>query len=121
MPRARSRVAEVQAQFGKSALEERLLPQIPAASVNPSVLQNARPSRTPTTSFRRKRSAQGISGTVLVEVTVAHDGRARIARVWYSLPANLFDDGGTASCMRQHYISRRKRMVWRLRAPSASK
>ena len=37
---------------------------------------------------------QRISGTVLVEATVAPDGRARNARVWYSLPANVFDEAG---------------------------
>ena len=35
-----------------------------------------------------------ISGTVLVEATVAPDGRARNPRVWYSLPADVFDEAG---------------------------
>jgi len=92
-PAARARIAEVQAQFGKSALEERLLPQITAASVNPTYCK-MRSVANPDNFFPSEAKRQGISGTVLVEVTVAHDGRARTARVWYSLPANLFDEAG---------------------------
>jgi TonB family protein len=92
-PAARARIAEVQAQFGKAALEERLLPQITAASENPKYCK-MRSVADPDYYYPSEAKRQGISGTVLVEVTVAHDGRARIARVWYSLPANLFDEAG---------------------------
>jgi len=92
-PAARARIAEVQAQFGKAALEERLLPQIIAASVNPKSCK-LRSVADPDNFYPSEAKLQMISGTVLVEVTVARDGRARSVRVWNSLPANVFDEAG---------------------------
>jgi TonB family protein len=48
----------------------------------------------PDTFYPQGAKRQGISGTVLVEATVAPDGRARNARTWYSLPAGVFDQAG---------------------------
>jgi TonB family protein len=92
-PAARARIAEVEAQFGKAALEERLVPQITAASENPRVCK-MRSVANPDNFYPSEAKRQMISGTVMVEVTVAPDGRARNMRVWYSLPANVFDEAG---------------------------
>jgi TonB family protein len=46
----------------------------------------------PTISFPSDAKREGISGSALVEATVAPDGHARSARVAYSLPAGVFDE-----------------------------
>ena len=103
-PAARARIAEVQARFGKAALEERLLPK----PYVPGTAEDAKPCgmRSPANPddfypFDAKR--QMISGVVLVEVTVAPDGRARNARAWYSLPANVFDEAGRRVALANDY------------------
>ena len=92
---ARARIAEVRAKFGKAALEERLLPTPYVAGTS----EDAKPClmrfpANPDTYYPYDAKIQMISGTVLVEATVAPDGRARNARAWYSLPANVFDEAG---------------------------
>jgi len=106
-PAARARVAEVQAKFGKAALQERLLPNpyVPGSTVaNPCRMRSA---ANPDDFYPFEAKQQGISGTVVVEATVAPDGHARSARVWYSLPARVFDEAGRRLALRNGYSAPR--------------
>ena len=90
---ARDRVAEIHANYGKAALEERLLPQVTPGVVNAKSCK-VRTVADPANYFPPDAKRQMISGVVLVEVTVAPDGRARNVHAWYSLPSGLFDEAG---------------------------
>jgi uncharacterized protein len=90
---ARGRIAEVQAQFGKAALQARLLPTPRGAPVaQPAGTCQMKSAADPDYFYPPEAKRQEISGSVLVEVTVAPDGRARQVYVWYSLPAGVFDE-----------------------------
>jgi TonB family protein len=92
---ARARIAEVQAQFGKAALQARLLPTAAGTPALPSASTcTMKASANPDTFFPPEAWRRGISGSVLVEVAVAPDGRARNARVRYSLPGGVFEEAG---------------------------
>jgi TonB family protein len=99
----RQRVAEVQAKFGKAAIQERLLPTpfVPGSSIaNPCRMRAA---ANPEDFYPADARSKDISGTVVVEATVAPDGRARDPRVWYSLPAKTFDVAGRQLAMHNQY------------------
>jgi uncharacterized protein len=100
---ARSRVAEVQAQFGKAALQERLLPKpyVPGTvGKRPCTMRSV---VDPNTFYPPNAKRQEISGTVLVEARVAPDGRARNVRAVYSLPAGVFDEAGRRVALANTY------------------
>ena len=107
---ARTRIAEVQSRFGKVALQERLLPtpRVPGRRAN---LCEMRVPANPDTYYPNDAKTQMISGAVLVEATVAPDGRARNARVWYSLPAKIFDEAGRRVAMNNTYTVPRENGV----------
>jgi TonB family protein len=92
---ARARIAEVHAKFGKAALQERLLPE-PYGAGAPVDAKSCgmRSVVDPNAFYPVVEQRQGISGTVLVEVTVAPDGHARTTRVWYAVPAEAFGEAG---------------------------
>ena len=54
---------------------------------------------------------QAIAGSVLVEATVAPDGRARNARVWNSLPVGVFDEAGRRVALSNVYFAPRENGV----------
>jgi TonB family protein len=92
---ARARIAEVHEKFGKPALEERLLPKpYVFGTTADATLCKMRSAANPDTFYPDEARRQMISGTVMVEATVAPDGRARNAHAWYSVPANVFDEAG---------------------------
>jgi uncharacterized protein len=91
---ARSRVAEVQAQFGKAALQDRLLPKPYVPGTVGKRPCGMRSVADPNAFYPPNAKRQEISGTVLVEARVAPDGRARNVRALYSLPAGVFDEAG---------------------------
>jgi TonB family protein len=100
---ARNRVADVRARFGKAALQERLLPilHVPGTPVaNPCLMRSA---ANPDYFYPVQEKLKRISGTVVVEATVASDGRARNPRVWYSMPAKSFDVAGRRLAMHNKY------------------
>jgi uncharacterized protein len=97
---ARARVAELQAQYGKAALEQRLYPVPHIAGTSTLVPETVRES-TPCTfqsaanpdNYYPPAAVQArVSGNVFVDYTVAPDGRARNPRIWYALPALVFDE-----------------------------
>lgn len=109
-PAARNRVAELQSRFGKAALQERLFPMPPVPG-KPANRCDMRVPANPDTYYPYDAKIQMISGTVLVEATVAPDGRARNARVWYSLPAHVFDEAGRRVAMNNIYTPPRENGV----------
>lgn len=93
---ARNRVAELQGQFGKAALQERLLPGSkeaaakPQAPVSPDNCKFLVPAN-PDDYYPREAIRQGLSGNVYLEFTVMPDGRARNPRAYFALPRLSFD------------------------------
>jgi TonB family protein len=91
---ARARVAELQAQFGNAALQERLLPKTYAPDAVGTRPCRMRSVADPNAFFPVDLKRRGVSGTVLVEATVAPDGRARNVRALHSVPAGAFNEAG---------------------------
>lgn len=102
-PAARKRVAEVQAQFGKAALEERVLPKPFVKGVSNENPCRMRSVANPDNYYPVEAKLKGLAGTVLVEATVAPDGRARDPRVWYSIPAKIFDEAAKQLALNNQY------------------
>jgi TonB family protein len=96
---SRVRVAEITKEFGKAALQERLLPAPLDPSQKPELPKPgesctfSRPAN-PDDYYPKGAIAQGISGYVILEVTVMPDGRARNPRISESVPAGAFDEAG---------------------------
>jgi TonB family protein len=110
---ARGRIAEVQARFGKAALHERLLPAPPPAVPIPAAAHSCQMKipANPDNFYPSEAKRQAISGSVLVEATVAPDGHARNARVWNSLPAGVFDEAGRRVALSNVYAAPRENGV----------
>jgi TonB family protein len=100
---ARARVAELQAQFGKAALQERLLPKPYVPGTVGKRPCGMRSVVDPNAFYPVQAKRQEISGTVLVEARVAPDGRARNVRALYSLPAGVFDEAGRRVALANTY------------------
>jgi uncharacterized protein len=100
---ARARVAELQAQFGKVALQERLLPKIHAPGVVGKNRCGMRSVADPIAFYPADAKRRGISGTVLVEAKVAPDGRARNVRAIHSVPAGAFEEAGRRVALSSGY------------------
>ena len=102
---ARARIAEVQAKFGKAALQERLLPEPYGAGAPVDAKPcGMRSVADPDAFYPVEAKRQMIPGTVLVEATVAPDGHARNTRVWYSIPAEVFDEAGRRVAFASTYV-----------------
>ena len=90
------RVAAVQAQFGKAALQQRLYPEIlepgqaPTTPPDPNGCTFLKPAN-PDDYYPRAAIQQGLSGNVEVQYTVMPDGRARNPRVTFAMPLLAFD------------------------------
>ena len=110
---ARRRVTELQAHYGKAALQETLLPVIedPAAKTqappipdNCAFLQPANPD----SYYPPNLVRLGLSGNVLVEYTVMPDGRARNPRVVLAVPSLVFDEGARNAIFNSTFKPRMK-------------
>jgi len=96
---ARKRVAELQAHFGKAALQESLLPVLPGQPVpgtqveykpDPDNCTFTRPAN-PDDFYPESAVRQGMSGNVEMEFTVMPDNRAHNPRAIFGLPPGAFD------------------------------
>jgi len=93
---ARKRVADLQAQFGKAALQESLLPVLPEPGTkvpftpDPNNCTFSRPAN-PDDYYPKAAVQQGISGNVEIEYTVMPDRRAHHPRVILGVPPGAFD------------------------------
>ena len=90
---ARLRAAELQAMFGKEALQKTLLPVMKrGAGVDPACTV-ARPGN-PADFYPAGALERGMTGSVILEFKVGTDGRAHHPRVLYGIPAIVFDEAG---------------------------
>lgn len=109
--KSRARVKAVTDQYGKAALEQRLLP---APLVPGSVSGNAcvflRPAN-PDDSYPAEAVRQEISGSVLVEATVGADGRAHHPIVLYSVPELVLDNAARVNGFANTFTPTRKNGV----------
>jgi TPR repeat protein len=100
---ARTRVEEVQSKFGAAALQERLLPNVPGTSAGlPNRACSMRVAVNPDNYYPPDAKRRGISGTVLVDATVAPDGRPREIHV-LSLPLKVFEEAGQIVALKNVY------------------
>jgi uncharacterized protein len=94
--KARARVKAVTDQFGKAALEERLLPgprQDPPRLSPDETCRISRPTN-PDDFYPRTAIDAEISGSVFIESRVSRDGQSHHPIAWYSFPEGVFDAAG---------------------------
>jgi TonB family protein len=93
---AKLRVAELQAKFGKEALQKSLLPvrRVARGNADPDC-RFAIPAK-PDNYYPEGAIHGGVSGSVYLDFTVSPDGRAHHPRVLYGIPAIVFDEAGKA-------------------------
>jgi len=93
---AKLRVAELQAKFGKVALQKSLLPvrRVARGNADPDC-RFAIPAN-PDNYYPEGAIHGGVSGSVYLDFTVSPDGRAHHPRVLYGIPAIVFDEAGKA-------------------------
>jgi uncharacterized protein len=107
--KARARVKAVTDQFGKAALEERLLP---APSADPrqrlegEACKMTRPVN-PNDFYPRSAVREEISGSVFVEAAISSDGKVHRPHVWYSVPEGVFEHAGRAVTWSSGFASRK--------------
>jgi outer membrane biosynthesis protein TonB len=82
--------ADTQAQFGQAKLNERLLPHILRGREYED-RDPARPSKPFIPQYPAGAQEKGVQGEVFVEFVVAPDGRARMPRILYAVPAGYFE------------------------------
>jgi TonB family protein len=99
---ARQRISEIRAQFGKPALESRLLPKI-FQGANYIDREPCRISKQAPFAYPREAVTRGIQGNVYMEFTVMPDGRARNPRVVFAVPAGVFEDASRRLIMRSEF------------------
>ncbi|HEY3785033.1 MAG TPA: energy transducer TonB [Steroidobacteraceae bacterium] len=91
-PGSRPGVEEIRNQFGRQALEERLLPKIQDdESAEAQERQSCRTTRLHTPQFPSSAFREGVQGGVYAEYTLLADGSARNPRVIYAQPQGVFD------------------------------
>lgn len=98
--------AQMQAEYGQSALAARLFPQLLkgrdyADRSPPSRLKSFAPA------YPVDARIHGVEGEVYVRFIVAPDGHARIPHVLFALPRNYFEESVMDSVMRTSYLPAR--------------
>jgi TonB family protein len=93
-PKARERVAALQAQFGKDAIANRWLPR--PFTRSPRAECKFKVPADPDKFYPADALKRGFSGKIMVGFTVGADGRAHNPRVWFATPKDLFDDAARA-------------------------
>ena len=108
---ARKRVEAITAQFGREALEQRLMPKVfPgtnfADQTTPCKLLKVGPNEYPAGARN-----SGIQGQVYMEYTVMPDGRARNPRVIYAVPAEVFEAAARRLILRSEFTPATRKNV----------
>jgi TPR repeat protein len=101
---ARATAAALQAQFGRAALANRILPaeaELPPAATSSRC--TVKSPANPSFFYPQAAKRNGISGMVVMQVPVKADGSSRTPRAWYSFPAGVFDEAGRAVALASHY------------------
>ena len=108
--KARARVKAVTDQFGKSALEARLLPGPLDQRPNRPADQLCPMSKpvNPEDFYPPAAVRERVSGTVFVEAVISADGRALRPHVWYSVPEGVFEYSGRAVAWASGFTPRQK-------------
>ena len=98
--------ADIQAQYGQTKLNERLLPRILRGKEyedrDPVKLSKAMIPNYPIDAQQK-----GVQGEVYVEYIVAPDGHARMPRILYALPSGFFESTVRESVMQNLYLPAR--------------
>jgi TonB family protein len=98
--------SQIQAQFGPASLNSRLMPRFlqgrEYADRDP-----VRLSKAFMPAYPAEARLRGIQGEVYVEFLVAADGRARLPRILYAVPAGMFDGTVRDSVMRSSFLPAR--------------
>lgn len=100
--KSRSKVATITAQFGKVAIEERLMPKI----FEGANYLDRTPCRLLTRAnhaYPQDAARRGIQGNAYVEFTVMPDGRARNPRVVFAVPGGVFEEAARRMIMRSEF------------------
>jgi TonB family protein len=87
---ARQRVTELTDRFGQAALQARILPAVSLAPSAPRCRMR-RPVN-PNDYYPKEVEPRGSPGSVIIEMTVMPDGRARNPRTIASIPPDIFDE-----------------------------
>lgn len=108
--RARARVKAVTDQFGKAALEARLLPAPVGAQPKPPADEQCRMTRpaNPDDFYPPAAARDQLSGTVLVDAVISADGRAHRPHIWYSVPEGVFEQAGRGAAWTSGFAPRKK-------------
>lgn len=99
----RRRVETITAQFGKAALEERLMPKVLPGTNFATQTTPCRISKQATNVYPQGAVNSGIQGHVYMEFTVMPDGRARNPRVVYAVPVNVFEESTRRLILRSEF------------------
>jgi uncharacterized protein len=98
--------SQIQAEFGAASLNSRLMPRFlqgrEYADRDP-----VRPSKPFIPTYPTEARMGGFQGEVYVEFLVAADGRARLPRILYAVPAGMFDSTVRDSVMRSSFLPAR--------------
>jgi uncharacterized protein len=81
---------EIRADFGRAALDERLMPRFSEAPIG--VREGCRLQKGIGNAYPEEARRRGIQGHVYVEYVIMPDGRSRHARILLSVPPNQFDE-----------------------------
>jgi len=102
-------VKAVTDQFGKAALESRLLPGAPDDESNRSADSGCKMSRPvdPADFYPTSAQREDLSGTVFVEGAIRADGRMHRPHVWYSIPEGVFEDAGRRAAWASGFTPRK--------------
>lgn len=105
--KSRARVKAVTDQFGKAALQARLLPA--KMSMPKPAGGDCRVTKAvnPMDSYPDAARKEGIVGTVLVAASVSADGRAHHPFIVYSVPQRVLDDAARVNAFRTTFAPRK--------------
>ena len=101
--KARVRAAAIVAEFGRAALETKLMPKVFPGQNFPGQQTPCKLSRAAGTTYPPMLAQQGVQGQVYMEFTVMPDGRARNPRVVYAVPPKVFDDAARRVILRSEF------------------
>jgi len=81
---------EIRAEFGRQALDEKLMPDLAAGDEDPDYKHCAM-RHVKDTLYPLEADRRGIQGGVVVEFSIMPDGRSRNPRILYAIPAGVFE------------------------------
>jgi TonB family protein len=96
--------ADIDAQYGRVVLDQRLLPKIATEEgANSAERARCRPVHTYMPAYPADARWNGIQGNVYAEFSVMPDGRSRNPRIIYAVPKELFDAAARDSLLHTEF------------------